>query len=137
MLYAALKYVDQPNYSAYIFVPTYEYLVWPGNIWERMIRWTENTDAEVYELTKTIRFPSGAKVTFGYISEWEHYYRYNWVNAHFIGINEPLKCDERAASALQARLRKSEPDSIPLRFRTVGHDMWMDSWPNWKDVPNG
>jgi hypothetical protein len=67
LLMAALKYVDVPNYSALLLRRTYADLSKPGALMDRANEWLKNTSARWNDQKKQWSFPSGAKITFGYL----------------------------------------------------------------------
>ena len=86
---AALQYVDVPNYSAILFRRTYADLALPGALMDRFREWVGTYDdvhwnANMYTAT----FPSGARITFGYLNNVNDYLRYKGSEFQFIGMDE-------------------------------------------------
>ena len=67
LLMAALAYVDVPGYSALILRRTWPDLSLPGAIMDRAREWLQGTDAEPRDGGRVWRFPSGARLSFGYL----------------------------------------------------------------------
>jgi predicted phage terminase large subunit-like protein len=109
LLMAALQYVSEPKYSKEWLMPTDA--VWKGqeNCWE---------------------FPSGAKLSFGYLDTDVDKYRYQSAEFQFIGFDELTQFTEDQYRYLFSRLRRLLTSHIPLRMRAasnpggVGHD-WV------------
>ena len=77
LLMSALQYVDVPNYSAILFRRTYADLALPGALMDRFRGWVSayedvHWNANSYVAT----FPSGARVSFGYLNNTNDYLRY-------------------------------------------------------------
>ena len=69
LLMAALQYIDVPNYSAILFRRTYADLALPGAIMDRFQRWiAEEEDIKWNANNYTAVFPSGARISFGYLN---------------------------------------------------------------------
>ena len=67
LLMASLQYVNIPKYSAIIFRKSYQDLCKPGSLIDRSLEWLGNTNAKWNSQDHTWTFPSGAKLSFGYI----------------------------------------------------------------------
>ena len=130
LLMAALQYVDIPNYSAMLFRRTLADLTLPGALMDRFRDWTAHYDEIRFnQNTYTAVFPSGARVTFGYLNNKDDYLRYKGVEAQFIGMDEVTEIRETDYRYLFSRLRRpaSGPLSqVPLRMRCASNPA-----PNW------
>lgn len=130
LLMAALQYVDVPNYSAIIFRRTYADLALPGAIMDRFTTWIAQADdvswnGSLYVAT----FPSGARISFGYLNNSQDYLRYKGAEFQFIGMDEVTEIREHDYRYLFSRLRRpaSGPLSqVPLRMRCASNPA-----PNW------
>jgi len=77
LLMSALQFVDIPDYSAILFRRTYADLALPGALMDRFISWIANYDDVRWNSNMyTATFPSGARISFGYLNNKEDYLRY-------------------------------------------------------------
>jgi predicted phage terminase large subunit-like protein len=92
--------------------------------------WLTRTPAKWNELEKSWHFPSGASLTFGYLSGESDKYRYQSAQFQFIGFDELTQFQESDYRYLFSRLRRLEGSDIPIRMRTasnpgnIGHE-WV------------
>jgi predicted phage terminase large subunit-like protein len=127
---AALQYVDVPGYSAILFRRTFNDLALPKALMDRANEWLSATDAHWNSENHTWTFPSGAKLTFGYLENEKDKYRYQSAEFQYIGFDELTQFLESQYRYLFSRLRRLERSPIPLRMRAasnpgnVGHD-WV------------
>ncbi len=128
---AALQYVDIPNYSAILFRRTYNDLSLPGALMDRAKQWLNGKQGIRWnEQTHTFTFPSGAKLTFGYLDTETDKYRYQGAEFTFIGFDELTQFTESQYTYLLSRLRRLKDSYVPLRVRCatnpggVGHE-WV------------
>lgn len=130
LLMAALQYVDTPGYSALLFRKTLTDLTLPGALMDRFREWVAPYDEVRWNAnTYTAVFPSGARISFGYLNNKEDYLRYKGVEAQFIGMDEVTEIRETDYRYLFSRLRRpsSGPLSrVPLRMRAASNPA-----PNW------
>ena len=130
LLMAALQYVDVPDYSAILFRRTYADLSLPGALMDRFLSWVKEHDEVRWNgSTYVATFPSGARVTFGYLNNQHDYLRYKSSEFQFIGMDEVTEIREFDYRYLFSRLRKpgSGPLSeVPLRMRAASNPA-----PNW------
>lgn len=130
LLMAALQYVDIPNYSAILFRRTFADLSLPGALMDRFRTWISNYDDVHWNNNSFIAtFPSGARVTFGYLNNAGDYLRYKGSEFQFIGMDEVTEIREGDYRYLFSRLRRpvSGPLSeVPLRMRAASNPA-----PNW------
>lgn len=130
LLMAALQYVDVPNYSAIIFRRTYADLALPGAIMDRFINWVApHEDVRWNANNYTAVFPSGARISFGYLNNQQDYLRYKGAEFQFVGMDEVTEIRENDYRYLFSRLRRpvSGPLSqVPLRMRSA-----CNPAPNW------
>src|SRR5262249_44602959 len=86
------------------------------------IRW--NDDDRVFT------FPSGARITFGYLECENDKLRYQGAEIQYLAIDEATQLPEPRARYLQSRLRRNAGVDIPIRARFganpggIGHD-WV------------
>lgn len=77
LLMSALQYVDIPGYSAILFRRTYADLSLPGALMDRFKAWIDNFDDIHWNANSYVAtFPSGARITFGYLNNTNDYLRY-------------------------------------------------------------
>ena len=130
LLMAALQYVDIPSYSALLFRKSLTDLTLPGALMDRFREWVApHDDVRWNANTYTAVFPSGARISFGYLNNKEDYLRYKGVEAQFIGMDEVTEIRESDYRYLFSRLRRpsSGPLSrVPLRMRCASNPA-----PNW------
>lgn len=130
LLMAALQYVDVPGYSAIIFRRTYADLALPGAIMDRFINWVAPYDDVRWNANNyTAVFPSGARISFGYLNNSQDYLRYKGAEFQFVGMDEVTEIREADYRYLFSRLRRpgSGPLSqVPLRMRSA-----CNPAPNW------
>lgn len=77
LLMSALQYVDIPGYSAILFRRTFADLSLPGALMDRFKSWVGNYD-DVHWNNNSFQatFPSGARISFGYLNNTNDYLRY-------------------------------------------------------------
>ena len=130
LLMSALQYVDVPGYNAIIFRRTYADLALPGAIMDRFTAWISEIDdirwnGSIYVAT----FPSGARVSFGYLNNSQDYLRYKGAEFQFIGMDEVTEIREHDYRYLFSRLRRPATgpvSKVPLRMRAASNPA-----PNW------
>jgi len=129
LLMAALQYVHVPSYSAIVFRRSYTDLELPDALIPRSKDWLTGKAkwrGDKYEW----EFPSGATLTFGYISSENDKYRYQGAQFQFIGFDELTHFSETQYRYLFSRLRRLEESYVPLRMRGasnpggIGHE-WV------------
>lgn len=130
LLMSALQYVDVPSYSAILFRRTYADLALPGALMDRFLMWIGQTDDVRWNANSyTATFPSGARITFGYLNNAQDYLRYKGAEFQFIGMDEVTEIREADYRYMFSRLRRpaSGPLSkVPLRMRCASNPA-----PNW------
>lgn len=130
LLMSALQYVDVPNYSAILFRRTYADLALPGAIMDRFTSWLSQVDDVRWNSNNyTAIFPSGARISFGYLNNSQDYLRYKGAEFQFIGMDEVTEIRESDYRYLFSRLRrpaKGELAQVPLRMRCASNPA-----PNW------
>lgn len=130
LLMAALQYVDVPNYSAILFRRTYADLALPGAIMDRFVTWMAPYDDVRWNSNNyTAVFPSGARISFGYLNNSQDYLRYKGAEFQFIGMDEVTEIRESDYRYLFSRLRRPAAGplaQVPLRMRAASNPA-----PNW------
>jgi predicted phage terminase large subunit-like protein len=130
LLMAAMQYVDVPNYSAILFRRTYADLALPGALMDRFRVWISNYEDVHWNANSYVAtFPSGARISFGYLNNTNDYLRYKGSEFQFIGMDEVTEIRESDYRYMFSRLRRpaSGPLSkVPLRMRCASNPA-----PNW------
>ena len=104
LIMTALQYVDVPDYSALILRRTFGDLTLPGAIMDRARDWLAGTDAKPFG-GKGWRFPSGARLTFGYLQYPRDVEQYRGAEFQYIAMDEVTQFEERTYEFLFSRLR--------------------------------
>jgi predicted phage terminase large subunit-like protein len=95
---------------------------------DRAFAWLRGTAARWRDAEKTWTFPSGARLTFGYLENEADKYRYQSSEYQFIGFDEVTQFEASQFSYLFSRLRRLRGADVPLRMRAAsnpggaGHD---------------
>jgi predicted phage terminase large subunit-like protein len=130
LLMSALQFVNIPNYSAILFRRTFADLSLPGALMDRFKSWMSNyEDVHWNNNSFVATFPSGARVSFGYLNNANDYLRYKGSEFQFIGMDEVTEIRESDYRYMFSRLRRpnSGPLSeVPLRMRCASNPA-----PNW------
>lgn len=131
LLMAALMFVGIPSYSALILRRTYVDLAQPGGMMDRAHEWLANTDARWHDQTKTYRFPSGARLRFGYIDNDRDKYNYQGGEYQLCAFDELTQFELAWYLYLHSRIRRTQGSAVPcLRIRAasnpggIGHE-WV------------
>lgn len=130
LLMAALQYVHVPGYAALILRRTFTDLALPGAIMDRSHTWLRGSDAHWNDNLKTWKFPSGARLVFGYLQHEADKYHYQGPEFHFIGFDELTQFSRTQYLYLNGRIRRLEGSRVPSRTRGAsnpggfGHD-WV------------
>lgn len=134
LLMSALQYVTEPDYSALLLRRTYQDLSQPNAIMDRAKKWldqyTKKGKVHWNNSTKTFTFPSGATLSFGYLSHDNDLDQYQGSELQFVGFDELTQFTEKQYTYLHSRLRKLKKSNIPIRMRAGsnpggrGHD-WV------------
>lgn len=128
LLMAALAYVHESNYSALILRRSFSDLSLPGAVMDRAAAWLAHTDAKWAERAKTWTFPSGAKLSFGYLERKNDHFRYQGAELQMIAFDELTQFEEHQYTYLFSRLRRLGSQKLPVRMRAasnpggIGHD---------------
>jgi predicted phage terminase large subunit-like protein len=130
LLMSALQYVDIPGYSAILFRRTFADLSLPGALMDRFRLWMANYDDVHWNANSYVAtFPSGARVSFGYLNNTNDYLRYKGSEFQFIGMDEVTEIRESDYRYMFSRLRRpntGELAKVPLRMRAASNPA-----PNW------
>ncbi len=130
LLMGALQYVDHPSYAAIIFRRSYADLSRPGALMDRAMQWLKPHKEVKWDREKhTFVFPSGAKLTFGYIQTANDKWNYQSSEVQYIGWDEIAEFpDDDGYTFMFSRLRKLEGVQIPLRVRCASNPIGRGAW---------
>ena len=106
LLMGALQHVDVPGYSAIIFRKNLTDANLPGAILDRSHEWLDGTDCEFKN--NTWYFPSGAKLSFGFLADELKKYRYQGAEFQYIAFDELTQFWEDDYLYLRSRLRRTK-----------------------------
>jgi predicted phage terminase large subunit-like protein len=130
LLMSAMQYVDVPNYSAILFRRTYADLSLPGALMDRFKDWIGGVEEIHWNANSYVAtFPSGARISFGYLNNTNDYLRYKGSEFQFIGMDEVTEIRENDYRYLFSRLRRPASGAlsqVPLRMRAASNPA-----PNW------
>jgi hypothetical protein len=112
---------------------------------DRAHLWWGKTDAIWRESDKSWEFPSGAKITFGYLENLRDLDRYQSAEYHYIGLDEASQFKPVLIQSIMARIRRLKtgfPSKFPLRARLttnpggVAHKWLMQYFgiPKWAET---
>ena len=97
---------------------------------DRFRDWISNYDDIHWNANQyTATFPSGARITFGYLNNSQDYLRYKGSEFQFIGMDEVTEIREADYRYLFSRLRRPSTgplSQVPLRMRAATNPA-----PNW------
>lgn len=116
LLMAVSEPVDyDPNYSGLLLRKSYQDLAKPGAVMDRSKAWWQNTAAHWSEKNKTWTFPSGARLSFGYLKSEQDKYQYQSAEFQRIAYDELTQFPETQYTYLLSRLRRSSDGKTVLR----------------------
>jgi predicted phage terminase large subunit-like protein len=121
LLMAALQWITTPGYAALLLRRTYSDLSLPGALMDRAFSWFANTRAKWSNADKCWTFPSGGRLTFGYLESDSDKYRYQSSEFQFIGFDEVSQFEESQYTYLFSRLRRLQGFAVPLRMRCASN----------------
>lgn len=121
LLMDALKYVEVPGYSALLLRKTYADLAKPGALMDRAHEWLQHTGARWRDKDKRWDFPSGAKLSFGYMETENDKYQYLSAEYQYIAPDEVTQFTESSYTYLFSRLRRLATSDIPIRMRSASN----------------
>jgi predicted phage terminase large subunit-like protein len=123
LLMAAVMYVDKPRYSAILFRDTLANLELSEGLIERSHDWGwEDLGAKYNGSTYTWAFPSGAKITFGYMNGPNDHLRYKSTEWQYAGWDQVEDIRVKQYEFMFSRLRRLEGmEDVPLRVRATAN----------------
>lgn len=139
LLRSALQYVDVPGYAALILRSTVASLSLAGGLIPRSQEWLAGTGAKWNAQQKTWYFPSGATLTFGFLSSSQDRYKYASSEFQFIGFEELTEFPrEEDYTFMFSRLRGPIGSPVPLRMRATTNPVGVGfAWVKQRFVPGG
>lgn len=121
LLMAALQYVSEPGYAAYLFRRTYVDLSIEGGLIPRSHEWLHGTDAAWNGSEKKWRFPSGAVLGFGHMENENDYLNYKGLEAQYFGFDQLEQFAQKPYQFMFSRLRRREGSRVPSRMRSTAN----------------
>ncbi|MHA1302899.1 MAG: phage terminase large subunit [Candidatus Heimdallarchaeaceae archaeon] len=126
LLMAALQYVDVPHYNAIIFRKTFSELELPEALMDVASQWLTpyklKKEVRWSDRKKTWTFPSGAKLTFGYLDTPKDKHRYQSAAFHYIGFDEATAFTLEDYIYMFSRNRRTKYQvNVPLRVRAASN----------------
>jgi predicted phage terminase large subunit-like protein len=125
LLMAALQHVDEPGYNAILIRKSYADLSLPGAIMDRareyLSPWTETKEVRWVDKLKTFVFPSGSRLSFGFLDSENDKFKFQGAEFQFIGVDEASQISETNFRYMFSRLRKKAGSTVPLRFRAASN----------------
>jgi predicted phage terminase large subunit-like protein len=121
LLMAALMFVDVPGYSAIIFRRSYTDLSKSGALIARSFEWLSGSKARWDAVNHTWNFPSGAKLSFGFLENDFDVYHHQSAEYHFIGYDELTQFTEFQYTYMISRARRLEGSFVPIRIRSASN----------------
>ena len=128
LLMAALQYVDAPGYSALLLRRTFKALTLPEALLDRARQWLMGMPWKAE--SNSFVFPSGARLSFGYLENDRDVEQYQSAAFQFIGFDELTQFTEYQYRYMHSRTRRLEGSDVPIRIRgasnpgSVGHE-WV------------
>ena len=128
LLMAALQYVNEPGYAALLLRRTFKALTLPealldrARMWLIGVKWQGDSTSYV--------FPSGARLSFGYLEADKDVEQYQSAAFQFIGFDELTQFSEYQYRYMHSRTRRLKDSHIPIRIRgasnpgSIGHE-WV------------
>jgi predicted phage terminase large subunit-like protein len=136
LLMAAVQFIDVPGYNALLLRRTYADLSLPGAIMDRSHEWWDGTAARWHRHDKRWDFPSGARVSFGFLATDADLERYRGAEFQFCGLDESTQFTGKQILFLFSRLRRLSGSNIPIRLRNgsnpggIGHEWHKERYLN-------
>jgi predicted phage terminase large subunit-like protein len=132
----AAQFLDVRGYNALLLRRTYADLSLPEAIMDRSHEWWDGTDAIWHRHDKRWTFPSGARVSFGFLASDADLERYRGAAFQFIGLDESSQFTGKQILYLFSRLRRLTGSQIPIRLRNasnpggIGHEWHKERYLN-------
>ena len=114
---AALMFVEFDEYHAILFRRTYPQLSKPDSLIPMSKKLLAHTPAEWNQKQSRWTFPSGATLTFSHMQHEDDKYDHKSAQYQYIGFDEASEFEPSQIQYLHSRLRKSNNNPVPLRFR--------------------
>ena len=115
LLAAALQYCDLPGYSALLLRPALTEFYIPGGLHELAQDWLGGHASWIGGPLPQWRFPSGATLTYGYLSSTADIDRYKGGELHYIGFDE-LVAGQATFVVIPGRAEAADPESRCKRY---------------------
>ena len=148
LLMDALAWIDHSDYAGLVVRRTYRDLALSGAIMDRAQTWLAPFVArgEIHwdATDHRFRFPSGARLQFGYLASAADRFRYQSAEYQYIGVDEATQFEEADYAYLLSRNRRTVTATVPrLKARLgsnpggVGHDWVRRRFLPWVDEGTG
>lgn len=124
LLFAALQYVDVPNYSAILFRKTFSDLMLPGALIPMSQQWLmpflKSGEVKWQDKEKRYTFlETGSTLSFGYLDAKDDHLRYQGAEFQFVGMDECTHISPESYRYLFSRMRRLKGSGVPVRFRAT------------------
>lgn len=127
LLMSALQFVDIPDYSAILFRRTYADLALPGALMDRFVTWIGNYDDVRWNSNMyTATFPSGARISFGYLNNRDDYLRYKGCLVEGTEILTSTGWKKIENVAVGEMVASMDPETRTWDYRPVTHTWTYD-----------
>jgi len=144
LLMDGLAWVQFKDYDGLIVRKTYRDLALSGAIMDRARTWLDPfvSRGVVHwdSLDHRFKFPSGARLQFGYLGDARDRYRYMSAEYQFVGIDEATQFEEADYTYLLSRNRRTKAATVPgvkMRLASnpggIGHDWCRRRFLPWVD----
>jgi predicted phage terminase large subunit-like protein len=126
LLATALLHVDDPSYRALILRRTFADLRKDGALMDMADQWLIGTPAKRKQDGVSWHFPSGARLSFGYLAAENHKYNYQSAAYTFVGFDELTQFTSSQYRYLFSRVRRAKGKAgrgqrTPLRVRSASN----------------
>lgn len=135
MLHDVLRDIKHPSYRALLLRKTFPEL--ERNVIVESYRDYPSFGGRYNEAKKTWTFPSGARISFGYLDSERDVFQYQGAEYQYICFDELTHFSEAQYVYLTSRLRSAH--GLPVRMRATtnpggdGHEWVMRRWAPWLD----
>jgi len=119
LLMSHLRFAEIPGYSGLILMRTYADLAKPKAAMDRAHEWLDGTEARWNDQQKFWTFPSGAKLSFGYLASSDDHNNYRTAEYQQIGVDEITRFPEQDYRFMFSRLRRLAGVEIPIMLRSA------------------
>jgi phage terminase large subunit-like protein len=117
LLMAAAQFAHDPQFAGLILRRTYQELAKPGAIMDRALSWWKPKGVHWDGQTRTFTFPTGARITFGYMQNEHDHLQYQGSEYQFTGWDEITQFPRESQYEFVAlsRMRRKDGSQTPVR----------------------